>query len=282
MKMFSWMSPLRDPEPASAGGGGIPGLPPPPSPEGADIDVKKLASTVEQMGRAIGTISERLRTIPNAPPSLAAPAPPVPAAGEVEKEFWKNPISTVEAITKKAITEANAQTQNQPNPAFDTLVEVARRQARDRDPEIFDMLIAEISTKINGMPAQFHQNSQVWNNAFNMAVGENMDRVIEKRRARQTPPPTAASGPGPAAPSARASAAPPAEKLSDDEREFCKKFGLSDDAYRRGKVRRDEQGSGRPGEKSSWDGVLTFDSDITRAKRLAAKREKEKEKKNAA
>ena len=197
-------------------------------------------------------------------------APAQPDAKALEAEFWKNPLGMTQAIAARAVAEASAAV----TPATDTLVNVAKEQARSRDPRIFDLLRAEIEAKVQGMPPQFHQSAAVWNNAFNMAVGENLDRVTAARATPPAAPAAAAAAPagGPAMPSSRQPAPPPEEKLTDDEKEFIGKFGLSAESYRRGKQRYEAQGTGKPNTPSSWDEVITFDSDQAKAKRAAAKK----------
>jgi hypothetical protein len=242
--------------------GGIPGMPPPPAPPSSDVDINRLVQTVEAQGATLNKLVERIGQ--PAPPA-APPAPARPTTPDLEAEFWKNPVSVAETIARKAVNDAAAM----PNPSFDTLVTVARNEARNRDPKIFDLLLPEITIKVEGMPPQFRQSSSVWNNAFNMAVGENMDKVIAERTRAAAPAP-APSGGGPAAPSPRAASAPPVPKLTDEERTFCGRFGLSEDGYRRGKSRYEGQGSGAPDKPSSWDEVITFDSDkANRARREA-------------
>lgn len=229
------------------------------------------------MGDTLNRVVDTMRAAPapNSPPARPAAPPNDPRA--LETQFWKDPLGMTQAIAQAAV----AQAAQQPNPALDTLIETARTQARSKDPGVFDLLLAEIEAKVKGMPPQFHQSVSVWNNAFNMAVGENLQKVLEHRK--QAAPPAApaaaatpAIGGGPAAPSPRQPAPPPEAPLNDDEKDFIKKFGISEDGYRRGIQYRDSQGDGKPGTPSAWDAVLTFDSDV---KKRREKERAQKEKK---
>jgi hypothetical protein len=229
-----------------------------------------LQADVAKMGETITRIADNQRAAP-APGSPQPQAPPKPDAKTMEAEFWKNPLGMTQAIAQAAV----AQAANQPQAGQDTLVDVARKAARERDPKIFDLLRVEIEAKVGNMPPQYHQSSSVWNNAFNMAVGENMEKVIAERSKGAAPPPAPGGTPsGPSLPSPRAPHAPPEEKLTDDELAFIKKFNISPEGFRRGKKAYDEQ-DGDPTKPSSWDSVITFDSEqAKRRKRELALKEK--------
>lgn len=267
-----FMGPLRDPEPQPGSPpAAIDGLPPtPPATPPAADPIAALQADVGRMSETLGRVVETIRQqpAPGTPPQ-AQPARPDPKA--IEAEFWKNPLGMTQAIATAAVNQA----MQQPQAGADTLADVARKQARDREPKIFDLLAAEIEGKVKGMPPQFHTSVSVWNNAFNMAVGENLDRVLAERAKGAPPVPgtptaTAPQG-GPALPSPRAPQAPPEEKLDDAEKDFIKRFGISEAGFRRGKAAYEAQGEGRPNEPSSWDAHITFDSEQKKRREREAK-----------
>lgn len=259
---------LWDGEPGAAGGGLPPGAPPPPP----DVDVAKLVAQVEKQGQAIENIVGAIRNIPAA--SAPSPRPQETKPDDVkaiEAEFWKNPVQVAQALSRQAAAEGIAAAANN-NPALDTLVLMARDSARKKDEKIFDLLATEIETKVNSLPPQFRQSASAWTNAFNMAVGENMERVVAERQKANPPAAAPAVAGGPLPPSPRQADPPRTADLSVEEKDFCRRFGVSEDGYRRGKKAYAEQGSGRPNETSSWDGVMTFDSNVKKMQAREAKR----------
>lgn len=201
--------------------------------------------------------------------------PPQPGTVSIEdlnKQFFKDPVTTAVAIAQQAAAEAVARS-GEVN--FDTLVGVARDKARAKNPELFDKYADEIAQTVNTtVDRQFHTNSTVWENAAHIAYGKHMNEIRDL--ARQTQPQASAirvSEGGPVAPGGHQPEAPKgaASKLSDEELTMAKRLNVDPELYAKGKADYDNQ----PDKgKSSWDTVVTFDSRdkrrIERAKRRAA------------
>lgn len=221
-------------------------LPPPAG--GGDEALKSMQAEID-----------RLKTRLDAPPPAPAPAPgAAPSKEDYEKQFFRDPLGMSSAIANAAVQNAMA-TNNAAS--FDTLVEMAKSTARNRNPaeaELFDKLLPDIEVKISNVPQHLRGNVNVWSNAFSMVKGEKFMEIREFKN--RTPAVHIADGP--AAPSNRQPAAPPKEKLSDDEAMVARKLGLSSEDYLRGK---------KLYETQEWPDVLTFDTtEARRRKRDAA------------
>lgn len=218
-------SSLYDPDPAPAGGGGS-------------------TLTQQEIERVRLALSR-----PNPPPQAAAPAGPQPqgpSKKELETAFWNDPLGMSAAIATQAANMAR-----QSSGGIDTLIEVARGEARKDDPEVFDRYEQEIRFQLQSVDPQFHQNVTVWKNAFNMVRGAHSKEIYEMRKAA---PATPSGSDGPAVP--RPASAPPAPKtkLSEDQKYVAKKLGVTEEQYTHGSKIIEEQ-HGR--EASPWDAVIT-------------------------
>lgn len=234
-----------------------------------DLELDLLKKQVAGQGQAVGQLQQALREARAQPVQPARPAGAGPTKEELEKSFWANPLDMTAAIAQRAAQEAAGQAfqagQAAMAPSIDTLIQAARDKARERDSEIFDRFGAEIDAKVAMVQPQFRTNVNVWINAYNNTVGENIEEVLKMRSARTAGGESISiKGGGPAPPSPKPAPVPKSPALSDDEKRIAKKLGLTDDEYRRGKDRYENQ-------ETSWDQVITFDSSRRRVNAAAAK-----------
>lgn len=242
----------------SAGGGGTE----------RDLELDLLKQQVAGQGQAVVQLQQVLRQARAQSQPQARPAGMAPTKEDLEKSFWQNPLDMTAAIAQRAAAEASQAAfhagQASIAPAMDTMIQTARDQARARDPEIFDKFQLEIDAKVAMVHPQYRTNVNVWVNAYNNTIGENMEEVLRMRQGRvEGGPPPIKGAAGPSVPSTRQAPSPKQTSLSDDEKRMAKKLGLTDDEYRRGRVRYENQ-------DTSWDEVITFDSSRRRANAAAA------------
>lgn len=235
-----WNMKDRPMEAAPAPGGG--GAPAQPTPE--QLEIQRLRGALAQTQRP--------------PQQQAGP----PDKKQVETAFWQDPVGVSAAIASQA-----AQMASQNGPGLDTLIELAKKAARDDDPETFDKYYGEIEQSMTqaNLGPQFRANVNVWRNAFNMVRGNHVNEIIETRSKGKAS--AAPSGDGPAASQPAAAPAAAKVKLSEDEAKMARNLGISEAGYIHGKRIIDEQ-HGR--EKSPWDDAITIDTaSAQRAKRQA-------------
>lgn len=263
---------LMDGEPAPAGGG----LPPATPPPAVDPAVARLTASLEQTRGQV----EQLRR------QVLAPAQPAPVPGapptrqEMERQFMQAPVDMTAAIAQRTVQEAM---QRFGANGFDTQVEMAMNLARGTNPDdqtLWDRYLPEIQGAVAQVDPQLRINSTVWRNAFQMVKGAHVDDIIASRQAAQTPQGNQSpavhvrTGNQSGVPS-KAPAAPTAEKLTDDEARFAKKFRIEPEEYLAGKKANLAQSDFimDPLGKSSWDDHITFSSRDARRK---AKEEKKR------
>src|SRR5438128_2468751 len=127
----------------------VPGQAPPAAPPAAapphqgQDDTAALRAELERRGREVDDLKRR----------IMAPPPPAPSGAplsetELRTEFFKNPIGVSAAIAQRAAQEAQQRAQAGQAASYDTLVGVAREQARAGDPQVFDALALEIDTMV--------------------------------------------------------------------------------------------------------------------------------------
>lgn len=193
---------------------------------------------------------------------------------ELTKEFFKNPLdSTVQiaqSTTQAMVTKAMAEIGDQLAP----LKLVAKREARSEDPErqkLFDKYIIDIEARVATMPPNFQTNLQVWNNAYDMVVGSKMREILAAEREEKPSSAAIHVSRDDIGPARGSKAPPPAKglKLSDDQKLWASRLGLSDEQYSAG-IEAEANQSQRG--KSSWDAVITTDSTKARKVLNAAKR----------
>lgn len=239
--MHKWWMQLREEAPSEGGdaGGGSGNLPPAAN---GDNELKKLQDRVAAMEAS------------RQPPERTPPPSPPPAANgqmskaDLEKMYWKDPIGYLQMAMGYTLQQAQ-------NANADVLADVAKDRVRASDPEVWDALESIIMAKMTDVAPQYRANATVWQNAFNMAKGENMQKVLELKGNKKVVP----TQDGPMPVTSKAPAAPAAAKLSDDEALFAKKMKLSADQYNKGKEFYNNQ-------EAMWNSVITFDSDVKPAK----------------
>lgn len=253
-------------------------LPPVPGqPPAADPEVARLTRSVQDQRSEI----DRLKRLITAPPQPVAQPGQQMSREDMDKQFFRNPIDASIAIATKAAQDTMAQQQG---PSFDTLVQVARNEARGTDVKqqaIFDKYIAEIEVAVATAPPNYRTNVNVWRNAFNVTKGAHLEEILaEAGTSSQTaePPRSAAvhirDGSGPAPSSPRPGQPPRGEQLSAEEQRVARKFKMSDERYLAGKKHYEGQTDpqSNPIGPSSWDPMITFDSADSRRKAREARK----------
>ncbi len=224
----------------------------PPEPNELDAMKAQLAAQSRKVQELEGALRSKSPSVPQPPPSQA----PDPKA--LENEFWKNPVGITAAIVQRGVQEAVQQSQGQ---NFELLRQLAKNQARSADQELFDKYEAEIEAKVGQVHPQFHTNPTVWINAFNVVKGEKMQEILRERREGPVAPALRIPKDGPAPPSPKAPPEPSKRELTPEQLEVARRLKLTEDQYRAGLEHYERQSDTG---KSSWDEVLTFDSDAPR------------------
>lgn len=222
----------------------------PPSSATSAGDVDKLAAQLNDLTAGVNQLQAAMAQAQQPKPVAA----PQPTKEEINKEFFKDPITQVAQVSNLVAQNAMGQVHAAVMPALER---VARDSIRGTDSETFDLYQAEIEANVAKVHPSQRGNPDVWQAAFDMVKGKHVNDIIAAKA--KSKPPTAADGKrdGPAPPSPRESPAPKVEALNDEERDFCKKFKITEEAYRRGAKRYDSQSDTGP---SSWDEFVTFDS----------------------
>lgn len=240
--------------------GGLPeGTPPPVDPKMARVEAD-LAETRRMV--------ESLRQNQQRPGPQAQPQ--APDMDELNKRFYKEPVTTAAAIAAQAANEA---IQRHGLNGQDTLISVAKDQARKKDPDLWDKYVDEIVTIVNStVDPQYRQNVGVWEFARDKAFGAHYAEIREegiKAQTNRAPNVRVGEG-GPSQPNGHQPSAPKGavDKLSPDEREMAKMLDITPEAYASGKEHIENQSRKGP---SSWDKVVTFNS-RERRRQLNAKR----------
>lgn len=201
----------------------------------------------------------------------APSAPPAPAPGaapdktELTREFHRNPLDSSVSIARSVSEATSREAMATLGPALETLKAVARDKVREQDPELFDKYKDEIEARVNALQPQFHQNVNVWQNAFDITRGNHIREIIAaEREARPRSAAVHVSTEG--GPETARRAAPSSDNrpnLTADEKLWADRLGLSEAQYAAGKEKfanQSERG------KSSWDNYITFDSKEKRRK----------------
>jgi hypothetical protein len=228
------MGVLRDPEPEQGGGGELPPVPQDPP---QDTERQQMLDRLAKLERAA-----EQRPVPVQPQQPAAPQNDAAAQKKaMEAEYWKDPL----AFLQKYGQYVTQQTLNSVAPMLEGN---ARDQVRKSDPELFDALQAEIEANMQGLDPQLRANATIWMKAFEMARGQNIDKVLAIKGKKESNVQD-----GPITPSHRTPPAPRRTALSEDQQLFIKKFKLNEDQYRQGLEFHNNQ-------EAMWDKVITFDS----------------------
>lgn len=240
-----FLGPLFEEETETGAGGGQE-LPPVPEGKQPDPELEELKARLARTEAAV-----RNQPVPQPRPQ-AQPQNPQDLKKAAEAEFWKDPLGTMQQF-------GNVIAQNIQAAQAAPLAGVAREQARKSDPELFDALSLEIEQNMQGVPDNYKTNPTMWGNAFNMAKGQNMDKVLALR-GQKAP---AGQGDGPVPAGNRPSPAQATARLSAEEATFARKMKLTPDQYAQGKEFHNDQ-------DKMWSKVITFDSDISRREKANA------------
>ena len=163
-----------------------------------------------------------------------------------------------------AQTAANAAVAQSGAQSHDTLMEMAKFQAKQRlspeDSELFETYRGEVEQIVQSLPPQFQSNVNVWSNAITNVFGRHVSDIVKIRVKKGGAP--SASGDGPSTPSLRGQPAPVKTLLTADEKDWARKWDISDDEYRHGKEILEDQ-------DKHFGEVLTFDSKVKARKERA-------------
>ncbi len=232
-----------------------------------------LQDELKKQGEEVARLRQHAAQQPVVQQTQQQPNQP-PSKEDIEKLFWKDPLPMVDAIAKRAAWETEQRIQAT---GGDTQRQVARDKAREADPEVFDKYALEIEKMVGQVAPQFQGNLNVWQNALSMVRGQHIDEIIamkveKKEKENQvngTQQPQTGQD-GPARPSTRQPPPPKVAALTDEQKEVARGLHLSEDEYRRGIDRYNNQ-------DKHWPKFVTFSSEerrrdaATSAKRNAAK-----------
>lgn len=242
------------------------GLPPVTQPD------PQLAAMRQELSRLTGKVDR----IVQAPPARA----PEPTPGqqmtkkEMEAKFYADPLQNVANIAGHVAQQVAQSMRVQDGSAnFDTLVEMARSQAKQLNPTLWDRFDQEISNLVVQSTQDnilMRQNVNVWRNAFNQIKGWHADELIAEATTKAAENKSAAlhlggDQGGPASPSSRPAPGSPGEKLTLEEAMVAKGLRLTPEQYLDGRRRYNSQDH-NPANKSSWDEAITFDTREQRRK----------------
>lgn len=199
-----------------------------------------------------------------------------PITQEVVDQFWgNNPLAARAAQQESIMTQQ-----------FPTMRAAAMNLARERNPELWDRHAAEIETLIDQtLPGAPQANVNTWVTGMTHVAGQHaMAERIDQKNAIIEARPRSASiripGEGPAGaglPNAPSNAAAPAD-LTASEKTIADKFGITAQAYQKGKIAYEEQFTnlrdgklpGDPLSPSPFDSIMIF-TEEQKAERAKAK-----------
>lgn len=211
----------------------------------ANPDIERMSQELQESKAEVERMRNALRA---APATTQAPPQNLPTKQDLETAFFKDPLGFSAAIATHAASN---------NPSMDTLIEVARREARGEgeDAEIFDKYYTEIEQQVASLAPQFRTNVHVWRNAFRIVAGAHMRDILNERRGSVAP--AIRIKDGPAAPNTREASAPSPIKLTPEQENMARQLHLTPDEYRHGMEVLEKQASKGP---SPWDEVITIDN----------------------
>lgn len=196
----------------------------------------------------------------------------------INQAFWTAPADAAYTLARRAAQEEIGQR----NAAqFETLREVARDQARQKDAELFDRFADKIDAHMASLPPDFQINRQYWQAAMERMIGAHFKEIQrEQAEAARAGKPAAPAlhglSDGPAAVGARPSPAstPSTSELSPDAHRVMRMLRLNEEQMKRGIEAFANQGDAMdPTKPSSWDRVMSFDDQTgPRARALAARK----------
>lgn len=227
----------------------VEGVPPEPN------ETDALKAQIAAQGKKLDQMERFISRPPAAQPTPQGPPPAGPDPKALENEFWKNPLGMTAALVQRGVQEAVQQSQGQ---NYDLLLDLAKGRARGLDPDLFDKYEMDVEAKVNQVHPQFRTNPVVWINAFNTVKGEKIQEIL-RDKAQSPGPAIRIPKDGPSAPSPKAAPEPAKRELTPDELEIARRLRISPDAYRHGiELYEGQSDKGN----SSWDGVMTFDSEL--------------------
>ena len=223
-----------------------------PTEEGDDSGLAALQKQLKEQGEEVGRLKQAVKQAPQPKQEQQLQTQP-PSKDDIEKMFWKDPLPMMDAIAKRAALETEQRVMSS---TIDTQVELARDKVKAANEELFADYEVEIEQMVAQVQPQFRGNINVWQNAVKMIKGAHMDEIMAKKQAKEAPANKTVSD-GPASPSTRTAPAPKDKPLSDEQREVAKGLHLTDDEYRRGQKRYENQ-------SAEWAKVVTFSSEDKR------------------
>lgn len=179
---------------------------------------------------------------------------------DVNKQIWANPAQAIDYMATQRAAQAAQQMMSVDH---DTMVEQAKRLARDASPEVWEKYAAEIEMRVAQNPPIYHRNVNLWKEMATRVAGEHWRELARDEReaanADKPKAPAIRTG-GPAAPSPRsAPAIHREEELDPLAKEIAKKMRLDEGKMRQAIKNYANQGSeSDPTVPSSWDEVFTF------------------------
>ncbi len=229
-----------------------------PDPEAPTSDAPQPDPAIARLEAQIRATQEHLDSLRSAvtarPP--AQPGPPGPTKEDLEKQFWKDPLGSVAAIAGHVAGQVAQATRQQDSGSRETLIEVARQQARAANPELFDQYYPEILALVQTMPPEARTNVNVWHNSRDVVFGRHIGDISVKKSAASS------NGDGLIPPSPKPAPAPPKPKLDEAEARMARNLGLSEEQYLAGKEAYADQ-------SNKWP--LTFSGTASGSRKRASK-----------
>lgn len=241
---------------------------------GGGSDINALRSQMEQQNQRFQMLEHSIRNAASQQPQQQQPATDI---NELNKQIWANPAAAIDQIasTRAAQMIQNAVGQSQAND-HETMVEMAKNQARSMDTDVFDRYRSEIEQKVLQLAPQYHRNVNVWKTAMENVAGRHYRELAADAKEKTAP----AKGPafkvsdGPASPSTRPAPVAASQELDEETLRVGRKFvgkNNPEEYMRRGLHLLANQGD--PNDSSApsvWDEVITFDSKSPKQKRKAS------------
>lgn len=218
-----------------------------------ESELDKIRREQQAMNQRLSTLASSMQQPPAQQQQQMDPA-------DATKQFYSNPIAASDYI---ATQRAQQVAQQMMSVDHETMVAVAKREAREAAPEVWEKYGSEIEARAAQNPPVYHRNVGMWKNIATMVAGEHYRELARDQREAaeegKTKAPAVRTG-GPAAPSTRpAPSLQREEELSPLAKEVAKKMRLSDSRMREAIKNYANQGDERdPSVPSSWDAVMTF------------------------
>lgn len=226
------------------GGAGV--LPEPAAQPDDKDDIQKLRA---DLAKQQSNVDQMQRWLLQQTRQAARPIQPVAGAADpkaqINDQFWSDPAGTAAAIAANIQNNTAMQQLQLQAPA---LISIARNEARNSNPKLFDKYAGEIQAKVATMNLPLQIQPDTWLQALRLTLGEHLEDIQKE----SSTVPRGGDGPLGVSPK-QAAAAPKGHGLSDSELNFASKFGLTPEEYKSGKDMLDSDSQG-------WENVLTFSS----------------------